>query len=60
MQGPFRTPEALAAALVAGPLTPERIRKFLRHARRGTAAEWARTLAALPAAVRAQVEEATR
>jgi hypothetical protein len=60
MQGPFATPEALAQALLAAPVTPERIRKFLRHARRGTAAEWARTLAALPAAVRTQVEAASR
>ena len=59
MQGPFRTPEALAQALLRGPVTPERIRKLLRHAKQGTRAEFARTLAALPDnAIRAQVEAA--
>ena len=58
VQGPFRTPAALAAALLRGPVTPERIQKLLRHARKGTRTEFAQTLAALPATVRAQVEAA--
>ena len=62
-QGPFTTPAALAAALLRGPVTAERIQKLLRHARKGTRAEFAQTLAALPEsqagiAVRAQVEAA--
>lgn len=58
MQGPFRTPEALASALLRGPVTPERIRKLLRHATRGARAEFEATLAALPEAVRGPVERA--
>lgn len=59
MQGPFKTPESLAQALLRGALTPERIGKLLRHARKGTRAEFARTLAAIAdATVRAQVEAA--
>ena len=59
MQGPFKTPEALAQALLRGPVTPERIQKLLRHARRGTRTEFAAVLAALPdPAVRTQVEQA--
>lgn len=59
MQGPFRDPAALARALLAGPVTPERLRRFFWHARKGTRAEFAQTLAAIPdSAVRAQVETA--
>jgi hypothetical protein len=60
VQGPFKTPESLAGALLRGPVTPERIRKLLAHAKKGTRAEFARTLAAIPdGAVRAQVEAAS-
>lgn len=59
MQGPFRDPAALAQALTRGPVTPERIRKLLWHARKGTRAEFQQMLAAIPdAAVRAQIEAA--
>ena len=58
MQGPFKTPDALARALLRGRVTPERIGKLLRHATKGTRAEFARTLAALPEATRADVEAA--
>ena len=64
MQGPFRDPAALARALLAGPVTPERIKKLLWHAQKGTRVEFARTLAALPdfsvygGDIRAQVEAA--
>ncbi len=59
MQGAFRTPQSLAAALLRGPVTPERIAKLLRHARKGTRTEFAATLAAIPdAAVRTQVAQA--
>lgn len=59
MQGPFRDPAALTQALLRGAITPERIKKLLWHAKKGTRAEFAQTLAALPdAAVRAQVEAA--
>lgn len=60
MQGPFAPPEALAAALLRGPVTPARIRKLLAHARKGTEQEFARTLAALPEAVRAEVAAAAQ
>jgi hypothetical protein len=51
--------EALAAKFLRGPVTPERIRKLLRLATRGTRADFAETLAAIPdPAVRAQVEQA--
>jgi hypothetical protein len=51
--------EGLAARFLRGPATLERIRKLLRLARRGTRADFAATLAAIPdAAVRAQVEQA--
>lgn len=59
MQGPFSTPAALAQALLRGPVTPERIRKVLWHAKRGTRAEFDRTLAALPPDVAVQVEAAS-
>jgi hypothetical protein len=60
MQGPFPTPAALAAALLAGPVTPDRIAKLLRHAKKGTRAQFRETLAAIPdPAVRAQVEAAS-
>jgi len=59
VQGPFRTPAALAQALLRGAVTPERIAKLLRHARLGTRAEFEQTLAAIPdAAVRKQVANA--
>jgi hypothetical protein len=59
MQGPFRTPEALAQALLRGPITASRIRRLLWHARKGTEAAFQQTLAAIPdPAVRAQVEAA--
>ena len=59
MQGPFRTPELLAQALLRGPVTPERIGKLLRHAKQGTRAEFAQTLAAIAEAdTRTQVEQA--
>ena len=56
MQGPFKTPESLAAALLRGAITPERITRLVWHARKGTRTEFARTLAALPEDTRAQVE----
>ena len=58
MPGLFRDPADLARALLAGPVTPERIRKLLRHARRGTRTQFAQVLAALPETVRPQVETA--
>ena len=58
MQGAFKTPGHLARALLAGPVTPERLRKLLRHASKGTHAEWAILLKHLPADVRAEVEAA--
>jgi hypothetical protein len=58
MQGPFRDPAALARALLAGPVTPARLRRFFWHAKKGTRPEFAGTLAALPPEVRAQVEAA--
>ncbi len=58
VQGAFRTPQLLAAALLRGPVTPERIAKLLRHARKGTRAEFAATLAAIPEPTRAQVAAA--
>jgi hypothetical protein len=54
----FASPEALAAALLRGPLTPARVRKAQRHAARDPRLDWARTLAALPEAARVQVEAA--
>lgn len=61
MQGPFRTPERLAQALLSKPVTPARIRKLLRHARKGSEAEFRAMLAAIAdAAVRAQVESAAK
>ena len=59
MQGPFRTPESLAQALLRGPQTPERVRKLLRLARQGTRVEFARLLAALPPDARGAVEAAS-
>jgi hypothetical protein len=58
MQGPFATPERLAEAFARGPATPERIKKLLWHARKGTRLEWARTLAAVPPPRRAELEAA--
>lgn len=59
MQGPFPTPAALAQALLRGPVTPARIRKLLRHAKKGTRAEFEATLAAIPdATVRQQITDA--
>lgn len=56
MQGPFRTPELLAKALLSKPVTAARIRKLLRHAMKGTEAEFVETLRAISdEAVRTQV-----
>jgi hypothetical protein len=61
MQGPFSTPGALAHALLQGATTSERIAKLLRHAERGTRAEFKETLEAIPdALLRAQVEVASQ
>jgi len=60
MQGPFRTPESLAAALLRGPVTPERIRRLLWHAKKGTRTEFRQTLSAIAdQKVRDQVEAAS-
>lgn len=59
MQGPFRTPALLAAALLSKPVTAARIRKLLRHAMKGSEADFRQTLAAIPnTTVRAEVEAA--
>jgi hypothetical protein len=58
MQGAFKTPGHLALALLRGPVTPERIRKLLRHAKKGTHAEWVLLLDYLPPDVRPKVEAA--
>jgi hypothetical protein len=51
--------EGLAARFLRGPMTPERIRKLLRLATRGSRADFTATLAAIPdPAIRAQVETA--
>jgi len=60
MQGPFSTPGALAHALLQGATTSERIAKLLRHAERGTRAEFQQTLEALPADTRTQVQTAAQ
>ena len=61
MQGPFRTPAALAQALLSKPVTAARIRKLLRHAMKGTEAEFRQLLIAIPdVTVRAQVEHAAQ
>jgi hypothetical protein len=52
----FASPEALAAALLRGPLTLARVRKARRHADHDPRLTWARTLAALPDAARTAVE----
>jgi hypothetical protein len=52
----FASPEVLAAALLRGPLTLARIRKARRHADHDPHLGWTRTLAALPDAVRTEVE----
>jgi hypothetical protein len=52
----FASPEVLAAALLRGPLTLARIRKARRHADHDPRLTWTRTLAALPDAVRTEVE----
>jgi hypothetical protein len=54
-----RDPVQLAAAYLRGAPTPERARKLLRLARQGTRADFARLLAALPAAQRGAVEAAS-
>ena len=59
MQGPFRTPALLAAALLSKPVSPARIGKLLRHAKKGSEAEFRATLAAIPdTTTRAEVERA--
>jgi hypothetical protein len=52
----FASSEALAAALLRGPLTRVRVRKAQRHVALDPRLDWARMLDALPAAARAQVE----
>jgi hypothetical protein len=58
MPGLFRDPADLARAYLAGPATPERVRKLLRLATRGTRAEFARVLDALPEPLRPALETA--
>lgn len=61
MQGPFRTPQLLAAALLSKPVTAARIRKLLRHAMKGSEADFRQTLAAIPdTTLRAEVEAASQ
>lgn len=61
MPSVYRSPENLAQALLSKPVTAARIRKLLRHAMKGSEAEFRQLLIAIPdVTVRAQVEHAAQ